>query len=56
MNDHKSIFDPRFKYVPSHQTNVEETFKRIRKEQAKNEADSSIQKVRAINTFRNKTK
>jgi len=56
MADPKSILDPRFKYVPSHKTNVEETFKRIREQQAKAEADRSLSKVRSFNNFRDKVK
>ena len=35
MDDFKSILDARFKYVPAGKTDLEKTFNRIRKEQAK---------------------
>lgn len=56
MKDSKSILDPGFKYVPSHKTNIEKTFKRIREEQKKIEKNNVIQTVRTINNFRNKVK
>jgi hypothetical protein len=33
VNPPRSILNPAFRYVPSHQTNIAETFKRIRNEQ-----------------------
>lgn len=56
MADSKSILDPGFKYVPSHKTNIEKTFKRIRDEQKKIEKNSSVQTIRTLNNFRNKVK
>jgi len=40
MDDFKSILDARFKYVPAGKTDLEKTFNRIRKEQAKAASES----------------
>lgn len=56
MTNNKSILDPGFKYVPSHKTNIEKTFKRIRDEQKKVKENSVIQTVRTLDNFRNKIK
>ncbi len=56
MADVKSILDPRFKYVPSHKTNIEKTFARIREEQKKAEKNRALQTVRTLDSFRNKVK
>ena len=50
MDDFKSILDQRFKYVPAGKTDLEKTFNRIRKEQAK---AKEIQTVSEIRTFSN---
>ena len=50
MDDFKSILDARFKYVPAGKTDLEKTFNRIRKEQAK---AKEIQAVSEIRTFSN---
>ena len=50
MDDFKSILDQRFKYVPAGKTDLEKTFNRIRKEQAK---AKEIQVVSEIRTFSN---
>ena len=50
MDDFKSILDARFKYVPAGKTDLEKTFNRIRKEQAK---AKEIQTVSEIRTFSN---
>ena len=56
MNNFKSILDPGFKYVPSHKTNIEKTFKRFRESQTKIETNSTLQTVRTLDNFRNKVK
>lgn len=56
MADVKSILDPRFKYVPSHKTNIEKTFARIREEQKKAEKNQALQTVRTLDNFRHKVK
>jgi hypothetical protein len=33
QNPAKRIFDPSFRYRPSHQTDIRETFERVRREQ-----------------------
>ena len=44
----KTIFDPSFRYTPSHSTDVRRTFERIRREQAGNtyEKASSLEPAR----------
>ena len=44
----KTIFDPSFRYTPSHSTDVRRTFERIRREQAGNsyEKASSLESAR----------
>lgn len=32
----KRILDPKFKYVPSHETDIAKTFERLKREKAKN--------------------
>jgi hypothetical protein len=49
MDDFKSILDARFKYVPAGKTDLEKTFNRIRKEQAKAKEIQTLQEVRTFN-------
>ena len=48
MDDFKSILDARFKYVPAGKTDLEKTFNRIRKEQAKAKEIQTLQEVRTF--------
>ena len=48
MDDFKSILDARFKYVPAGKTDLEKTFNRIRKEQAKAKEVQTLQEVRTF--------
>lgn len=41
MRNHKSILDPRFKYVPAKDTNIAKTFKRIRRELAQEQEEKA---------------
>jgi len=54
----KSCFDKSFRYTPSHETNIRETFERVRRElaakaekEAKNLEEAKV-KVAAMNTKR----
>ena len=49
MDDFKSILDARFKYVPAGKTDLEKTFNRIRKEQAKAKEIQTLSEVRTFN-------
>jgi hypothetical protein len=49
MDDFKSILDARFKYVPAGKTDLEKTFNRIRKEQAKAKEIQTVSEVRTFN-------
>ena len=48
MDDFKSILDARFKYVSAGKTDLEKTFNRIRKEQAKAKEIQTLQEVRTF--------
>lgn len=45
----KRILDPKFKYIPSHETDIRKTFKRVREEQAKQR--QNVQPIRRKDVY-----
>ena len=49
---HKSLLDPTFKYTKSVATDLRETFKRVRREQAREKAEQAQEPNRVVTMMR----